>query len=171
PRRGRGGRMSRTAATSSDGADLDRDVASRGLRVRAELVSTVDGLLRGLSVDIGDGHLALDRQAEALALLADAHLSVDAGLRRVDALFLARHAQSGLEAAAVADGEELLGVGSAARSALLLGGAQVHVDHLVVRGTVSVTSTGDLCLRGVGDALRCVHSLLLLVMAEVGSAT
>src|SRR5699024_6372824 len=114
PRRRRGGLKSRTTVTSSDCDDLDRDVASRGLRVRAELVRTVDGLLRGLSVDIGDGHLELDRQAEALALLADAHLSVDDGLRRVDALFLARQAQRGLEAAAVADGEELLGVGSAA---------------------------------------------------------
>src|SRR5699024_745116 len=127
-----------------------RDVASSGLRVRTELVSTVDGLLRGLSVDIGDGNLELDRQTAALALLADPHLSVDNGLRRLDALFPALQAQSGLEAAAVADGEALLGVGSAARSALLLGGAQVHVDHLVVGGTVSVTSTGDLRLRGVG---------------------
>src|SRR5699024_641395 len=53
----------------SDGDDFDRDVASSGLRVRTELVSTVDGLLRGVSVDIGDGNLELDRQAEALALL------------------------------------------------------------------------------------------------------
>src|SRR5699024_11103953 len=155
----------------SDSDDFDSDVASRGLRVRAELVSTVDGLLRGVSVDIGDGNLELDRQAEARALLADPHWCIADGLRRVDALFLARQAPRRLEAPAVADGDELLGVGSAARSALLLGGAQVDVDHLVVGGTVSVTSAGDLCLRGVGDALRCVHSLLLLFMAEVGSAT
>src|SRR5690606_34682319 len=141
----------------------DRDVPAGGLRVRAQLVRTVDDLLRLVLVDAGDAHGELDAQAEALALLADPHLCVDDGLRRVDAQLLAGQAQGTLEAGAVAHGEELLRVGALTGSAHLLGRLECDLELPVVGGAAAVATAGDLCACGVGDGFRSVHRVLLLV--------
>src|SRR5699024_5909428 len=113
--------------------------------------------LRLVLVDTRQADGELDAQAEALTFLADAHLCVDDGVRRVDAHLLAGQPQGTLEAGAVADGEQLLRVRAAAGATPLPGCPQVALESLGVGGAVPVTASRDFRARRVSDVLRGVH--------------
>jgi hypothetical protein len=107
--------------------DLERDVAvaSRRIRVGADLVGALGQLLRCGALDARDVDRERDRQLEAARNgRTEADLRGDGGVRQLDLLAARHRLQRAVEAGGVASGEELLRVRRVAGAAeLLLGRA------------------------------------------------
>src|SRR5699024_3084148 len=83
----RGSPHIRTKLAISNGQDLDRNIASDGLGIWAQLVSAIDDLLRSLLLDVRYAHHKFYRQAETFAFFANPYLGVDHRTRRIDTQF------------------------------------------------------------------------------------
>src|SRR5699024_6480016 len=83
----RGSPHIRTKLAISNGQDLDRNIASDGLGIWAQLVGAVDDLLRSLLLDVRYAHHEFYGQAETFTFFANPYLGVDDRTRRIDIQF------------------------------------------------------------------------------------
>src|SRR3954447_3348726 len=130
---------------------LDGDVAPRRVGVRAHLVSGLDQLDGLLAVDGRQGHVQLDRQLEAAAVVGvQRDLGLDRGIAGLDLRAARDRAEGALEARRVADREELLGVRAPALAAHLARQSQVDLERAVAALAVPlVAPAGDVRLSRV----------------------
>jgi hypothetical protein len=119
-------------------------------------VGGLDELLRRRVADTGDGGDDVHGDRERVALGTEAHGGLHDRLRGVDALRLGDEAERPLEAGAVADGEELLGVGAGARAAGLLRRGQAAVEDPLLGLRVTLAAAGAVGAGGVHDLVRSV---------------
>src|SRR5579875_3380861 len=137
------------AAPLAVGGELDLDVAPRGVRLRADLVSLGNDLLGLLGVgDPRQLDVEVDGDVVAAAVLGDqAHLRVDLDVAKLDLPPPRDHAKRPLEAGGVADRKELLRVGAATGSAGLLRLAEVDDEGAIVCLAMALLPAAlDLCL-------------------------
>ena len=102
----------------------------------------------GVAVEVGVCTSSSTAEAETAAVQdPDADTGRDLGVGHIELVPLRDEFQGRVEARRVAGGEELFGIGGAARSAHLLGNPHVHAEHAVVGVDVAVPAVA----RCVGD--------------------
>ena len=142
-------------AKSTD-LEIDFDVASGRIAVRAYLMGRFYHCLGLLSVHARDHDFQLDGKTEGTTVQGpERDPRVDGRAGRVDAESAADNPHRALKAGSVAQREKLLGVGGASGATELLRRPDVEIEYAVRRSTVSVAATLDRRLGRIQTFFQC----------------